>query len=107
LWDGHRLPGPWLTLRALDAAATMAAAHGTGTVVIRRAHHIACLASYLLRATERGLVAIVQSSDPIVAAVVPHGDGQAVAGDGVVYADDDAAGTGGNAIFNDVEQVKG
>jgi L-lactate dehydrogenase len=26
-----------------------------------------------LRATERGLVAIVQSSDPIVAAVVPHG----------------------------------
>jgi len=72
-WDGKRLPGPWLTLRALDAAATMAATHGTGTVVIRRAHHIACLAAYLLRATERGLVAIVQSSDPIVAAVVPHG----------------------------------
>lgn len=72
-WDGGRLPGPWLTLRALDAAANMAATHGTGTVVIRRAHHIACLAVYLLRATERGLVAIVQSSDPVVAAVVPHG----------------------------------
>ena len=72
-WDGGRLPGPWLTLRALDAAAAMAATHGTGTVVIRRSHHIACLAVYLLRATERGLVAIVQSSDPIVAAVVPHG----------------------------------
>ena len=72
-WDGGRLPGPWLTLRALDAAATMAATHGTGTVVIRRSHHIACLAAYLLRATERGLVAIVQSSDPVVAAVVPHG----------------------------------
>jgi len=72
-WDGGRLPGPWLTLRALDAAAAMAATHGTGTVVIRRSHHIACLAAYLLRATERGLVAIVQSSDPIVAAVVPHG----------------------------------
>ena len=72
-WDGSRLPGPWLTLRALDAAATMAASDGTGTVVIRRSHHIACLAVYLLRATERGLVAIVQSSDPIVAAVVPHG----------------------------------
>ena len=51
----------------------MAATHGTGTVVIRRSHHIACLAVYLLRATERGLVAIVQSSDPSVAAVVPHG----------------------------------
>ncbi|MEO8674050.1 MAG: Ldh family oxidoreductase [Casimicrobiaceae bacterium] len=73
LWDGKRLPGPWLTLRALDAAAEMAATHGTGTVVIRRAHHIACLAAYLIRATERGLVAIVESSDPTVAAVVPHG----------------------------------
>jgi len=73
LWDGKRLPGPWLTLRALDAAAAMAATHGTGTVVIRRAHHIACLAAYLIRATERGLVAIVESSDPTVAAVVPHG----------------------------------
>ena len=72
-WDGLRLPGPWLTLRALDAAAAMAAIYGTGTIVIRRSHHIACLAAYLLRATERGLVAIVQSSDPIVAAVVPHG----------------------------------
>jgi L-lactate dehydrogenase len=72
-WDGQRLPGPWLTIRALDRAAAMAATHGTGTVVIRRAHHIACLAVYLLRATERGLVAIVQSSDPTVAAVVPHG----------------------------------
>jgi LDH2 family malate/lactate/ureidoglycolate dehydrogenase len=72
-WDGGRLPGPWLTLRALDTAAAMATRHGTGTVVIRRSHHIACLAVYLLRATERGLVAIVQSSDPVVAAVVPHG----------------------------------
>lgn len=72
-WDGRRLPGPWLTLQALEAAATMAATYGTGSVAIRRSHHIACLASYLLRATARGLVAIVQSSDPIVAAVAPHG----------------------------------
>ncbi len=73
LWDGGRLPGPWLTLRALDAAARMATTCGTGTVVIRRSHHIACLAAYLLRATQRGLVAIVESSDPCVAAVAPHG----------------------------------
>jgi len=72
-WDGQRLPGPWLALRALDAAAAMAATYGTGTIVIRRSHHIACLAAYLLRATERGLVAIVQSCDPLIAAVVPHG----------------------------------
>ncbi len=73
LWDGHRLPGPWLTLRALETAGSMAAVHGTGTVVIRRSHHIACLAAYLIRAAERGLVAIIESSDPLVAAVVPHG----------------------------------
>lgn len=73
LWDGHRLPGPWLTLRALDAAAAMARSHGSGTVVIRRSHHIACLAAYLIHAAERGLVAIIESSDPLVAAVVPHG----------------------------------
>ena len=72
-WDGGRLPGPWLTLRALDRAMAMAEAQGTGTVVIRRSHHIACLAAYLMRATEHGLIAIVQSSDPLVAAVVPHG----------------------------------
>jgi LDH2 family malate/lactate/ureidoglycolate dehydrogenase len=72
-WDGERLPGPWLTLRALDRAAAMARACGTGTVVIRRSHHIACLAAYLRRATEQGLIAIIESSDPMVAAVVPHG----------------------------------
>ena len=72
-WDGARLPGPWLVLRALDAAAAMAATYGTGTVVIRRSHHLACLAGYLLRATERGLVAIIQSSDPAAATVAPHG----------------------------------
>lgn len=72
-WDGQRLPGPWLTFRALDAATAMARSHGTGTVVIRHSHHIACLAVYVRRAAEHGLIALVQSSDPIVAAVAPHG----------------------------------
>ena len=73
MWDGGRLPGPWLTLRALDRAAAMAHACGTGTVVIRRSHHIACLAAYLPRMTGQGLVAIIECSDPTVFAVVPHG----------------------------------
>jgi LDH2 family malate/lactate/ureidoglycolate dehydrogenase len=72
-WDGKRLPGPWLTLRALDRAMAMASACGTGSIAIRRSHHIACLAAYLTRATDKGLVAIVESSDPTVTAVVPHG----------------------------------
>ena len=72
-WDGGRLPGPWLTLRALDRAAAMAAACGTGTVVIRRSHHIACLAAYVKRATDRGLMLIVACSDPSGASVAPFG----------------------------------
>jgi len=41
IWDGHRLPGPWLTLRALDAAMTMARQCGTGTVVVARLRYAA------------------------------------------------------------------
>ena len=72
-WDGHRLPGPWCTLRALDRAIEMAAAQGTGTVVIRRSHHIACLAAYAKRAAERGFVALIYCSDPSNASVAPFG----------------------------------
>ena len=73
VWDGLRLPGPWLTARALDAAIGMAQSQGSGTVVIRRAHHIACLAAYLKRATDRGYVALVLSSDPAGSSVAPFG----------------------------------
>jgi L-lactate dehydrogenase len=72
-WDGGRLPGPWLTLRALDTAMALAATQGTGTVVIRRSHHIACLAAYLRRATERGMMAILYCSDPVASSVAPFG----------------------------------
>jgi LDH2 family malate/lactate/ureidoglycolate dehydrogenase len=72
-WDGKRLPGPWLTLRALDAAMDMARKFGTGSVVINNSHHIACLAAYLKRATDKGFVVLIESSDPTVAAVAPHG----------------------------------
>ena len=72
-WDGNRLPGPWLTLRALDAAMAMALTFGTGTVVIRRSHHIACLAAYLRRATDRGKMALIYCSDPSTHSVAPFG----------------------------------
>jgi len=72
-WDGRRLPGPWLTLRALDTAIEMAQTHGTGTVVIRRSHHIGCLAAYLKRATDRGVMALVYCSDPSSHSVAPFG----------------------------------
>jgi L-lactate dehydrogenase len=77
-WDGGRLPGPWLVLRALDAALAMADTQGTGTVVIRRAHHIACLAAYVRRAALAGRMALVCSSDPAVCSVAPFGGVSAV-----------------------------
>lgn len=73
LWDGRRLPGPWLTLRAFDVAAAMAETYGTGTVVIRRSHHIACLAAYLPRITQRKLMALLFCSDPSACSVAPFG----------------------------------
>ncbi len=73
LWDGGRLPGPWLVRHALDMAAIMALANGTGTIVIRRSHHIACLAAYLPAITARGLMALIYCSDPNAASVAPFG----------------------------------
>lgn len=78
LWDGGRLPGPWLTRLAIDDAIERARRCGTGTVVIRRSHHIACLAAYLRNATERGFVLLLTCSDPNAASVAPHGGKRAV-----------------------------
>ena len=72
-WDGQRLPGPWLTLRALESARRMAETQGTGTVVVRRSHHIGCLASYAKRAADRGVMAILCCIDPATHSVAPHG----------------------------------
>lgn len=72
-WDGRRLPGPWLVDRALKEAAVRARRMGTCTVVIRRSHHIGCLAAYLKRITDQGLMVILSCSDPAVAFVAPHG----------------------------------
>lgn len=72
-WDGKRLPGPWLTLRAMETAMARARDYGTGTVTIRRSHHIACLAAYLERATKAGFVMLLFSSAPGAATVAPFG----------------------------------
>jgi len=72
-WDGMRLPGPWLTLRAIDMAIGRARISGTCTFVIRRSHHIGCLAAYLKRVTDQGLMILLTCSDPYSGAVAPHG----------------------------------
>ncbi len=72
-WDGRFLPGPWLVVRAIELALARLTTHGTVTIVIRRSHHIACLAAYLKRATDRGAIILLTCSDPSVASVAPHG----------------------------------
>ncbi len=73
VWHGQRLSGLWLTQRAVETATAMAKAHGTGTISIKHAHHIACLAAYLEAPARDGFMVIVQSSDPCTASVAPHG----------------------------------
>jgi L-lactate dehydrogenase len=78
VWDGLRLPGPWLVVRALDLAISRARRNGTCTVVIRRSHHIACLSAYLKRVTDEGLMVLLSCSDPCAGGVAPHGGRRAV-----------------------------
>jgi LDH2 family malate/lactate/ureidoglycolate dehydrogenase len=77
-WDGDRLPGVWLTDKALGLAIDRARTQGTAMVAIRKSHHIACLAAFLTRATDAGMMAVITSSDPSVASVAPFGGRKAL-----------------------------
>jgi L-lactate dehydrogenase len=72
-WDGRRLPGPWLTLRAIEEASRRARTYGVGIVNIRRSHHIAALAPYAMRVAEDGLVLLLLTSAPAAKSVAPFG----------------------------------
>lgn len=77
-WDGRRLPGPWLVLRALEQATQRALAYGTGTVSVRRGYHIGCLAVYARRVAAQGYVLLLYSSAPAGASVAPYGGTRAL-----------------------------
>ena len=98
-WDGLRLPGPWLTVRAIDLAMARAKINGTCTVVIRRSHHIACLAAYLTRVADLGYLIILTCSDPTVRSVAPHGGRRAVMTPNPLAA---AWPTGGDPVILDI-----
>ncbi|HLZ66597.1 MAG TPA: Ldh family oxidoreductase [Aliidongia sp.] len=72
-WDGRKLPGPWLVLRAMDQAMARASRFGMGAVTIRRSHHTASLGAYLSRATDRGYLMLLTLTDPGFSSVAPHG----------------------------------
>jgi len=78
LWDGQRLPGPWLVHQGIDLLLPRARQLGSATLVIRRSHHIACLAVYMMRALEEGMLCLLACSDPNSASVAPYGGTQAV-----------------------------
>jgi LDH2 family malate/lactate/ureidoglycolate dehydrogenase len=77
-WDGRRLPGPWLTVRALALATERARRNGACTIVIRRSHHLACLAAYLRPIAEQGMMVLLTCSDPSIGGVAPHGGRRSV-----------------------------
>lgn len=78
LWDGQRLPGPWLMHQALDTLTPRARELGVASLVIKRSHHIACLAVYLMRALQDNMLMLMACSDANTASVAPFGGTQAV-----------------------------
>ena len=72
-WDGKYLPGPWLMHQAMELAFERIQEHPVVTFVIRRSHHIACLAVYPKYATDRGLMMLLTCSDPNHSSVAPYG----------------------------------
>lgn len=98
-WDGRRLPGPWLVVKAMDLAMERAKTYGACSVAIRRSHHIACLAAYLKRATDQGLMMLLLTSAPENNSVAPHGGRR-----GVITPNPIAAGwpTAGDPVLIDV-----
>lgn len=77
-WDGRRLPGPWLCLRAVATAMDLARQHGIGAVSVRRSHHIAALAPYARHVADAGLVLLLLTSAPAASSVAPFGGTQGV-----------------------------
>jgi L-lactate dehydrogenase len=77
-WNGRRLPGVWLTSKAVDLALERVGTYGTVTMTIGNSHHLGCLAAYLPRATAKGYLVIVSSSDPSQKNVAPFGGREAV-----------------------------
>ncbi len=73
LWDGKRLSGIYLTCKALQEAAQRVQTQPLVLYILRNIHHIGCLAAYMPRMVEKGLVCLLASSDPSGRMVAPFG----------------------------------
>lgn len=72
-WDGEFLPGTWLLVEAVSAARRKLAGSPVVTGVVRQAHHIGALVSYLRLATDAGYAMLILNSDPSSKTVAAHG----------------------------------
>ena len=77
-WNGKYLPGPWLVQKGIDLALKRIKDHPVVTVVIQQSHHIACLAAYMQKVAEKGLMIILSCSDPVNKTVAPFGGTEGV-----------------------------
>ena len=73
LLDGRMLPGQWVVLRALALGQQRIAEQAMVSIAIRRSQNISCLATYVKRAADDGLLALLTTSSPTNAVVAPHG----------------------------------
>lgn len=71
--DGGLLPGAAVVNAALDLMSDRLDAHGAATSVIRRSQHVGSLSAYLEKATSRGRVILIMSSNPHARVVAPFG----------------------------------
>lgn len=72
-WRGNRLAGAWVMEKATELALDRIQRHAVVTVTISDCSHIGCLQSYLLPFTERGLLVIVNATNPGVISMAPPG----------------------------------
>lgn len=77
-WDAELLSGLYVLPQAVATAVAKARDYGTGTVVVRRAQHVASLACYLEAATDAGMLITMMASTPGQSVVAPFGAKQAV-----------------------------
>src|SRR5690554_4932277 len=73
LWDADYLSGLYVVPQAVKAAIAMAKQCGTGTVVIKRAQHVAALVVYLEHAIHAGMMIQLLCATPGQQVVAPYG----------------------------------
>ena len=78
VWDAGYLPGLWVMERAIATAMPRAARYGMAAIVIRKCHHIGCLAALVKQAADQGFIAQISNSEPAARRAAPYGGTEAL-----------------------------